>query len=619
MQLKQIIICFIFECRIFIESLYLSTNHYCNHSHYGIISTLYQTLNSLDVRYVVIFHENYQFPDCIVSRINSLGKYVEFANEGYWNKDWESMPDEYLFLVWTNVSLMESIIKEGRKQGLFRPLFKWIIILPTTFSIETDIGNYLTHSDSVILFHNDLLKSSNVLIYKWSNSTVENIGHFSNGKINLQKHIFQKYPNFEDYQFFVAIVPVDFIQMKKTKIKDQVFYVGLFVKILDLLAEKLKFRYKLLEPDNLQFGIIENGSWNGAIGMLDNKKADLAIGPYNVLEQRLEAVDFMTAVGSETLAIIMKRPDHKVLSSFFITKPLKPEVWYSYLAFVILAFAFIYLYTKLDVHENNMRVYSEYSVFRLSLWYAICASLNQGSVLPNSKNSSVRILVAFVWITTVVVIAIYTGNLIAFLSVRKAKLPVETLEDAVTNSEFRLVILGSSAHEFLFKTAKTGVFRKAWEKIEKDLPYSIVYSLKDGLERAKNQNTGFVNERSVMNLVSHMDCDYVTTPVENDFHSRSIAFPVQKHWPYLETFNNALQEVVIEGGYVEKWKTDLNLTEPANCESQERIREAVHFHEIIGVLYLFSIGLTISVIVLFIEKTFYRIRYRLFRNKVGVN
>lgn len=134
-----------------------------------------------------------------------------------------------------------------------------------------------------------------------------------------------------------------------------------------------------------------------------------------MLEQRLEAVDFMATIASETLAIIMKRPDHKVLSSFFITKPLKPEVWYSYIAFIILAFSFIYIYTKLDVLESETRVYFEYKVFRLSLWYTVCASLNQGSILPKSKSSSVKFVVAFVWVTTIVVVATYTGNLIAFL------------------------------------------------------------------------------------------------------------------------------------------------------------------------------------------------------------
>lgn len=88
----------------------MSTSFYCNENNFGIISTLYQTLNSLDVQYVVIFHEKYQFPECIVSGINSLGKYVEFATEGYWNKDWESMPDEHLFLVWSNMTFMESCI-----------------------------------------------------------------------------------------------------------------------------------------------------------------------------------------------------------------------------------------------------------------------------------------------------------------------------------------------------------------------------------------------------------------------------------------------------------------------------------------------------------------------------
>lgn len=38
-------------------------------------------------------------------------------------------------------------------------------------------------TDQVVLFHSDLLRSSNVSIYKWNRSIVKNIGNYSNGKV----------------------------------------------------------------------------------------------------------------------------------------------------------------------------------------------------------------------------------------------------------------------------------------------------------------------------------------------------------------------------------------------------------------------------------------------------
>ena len=62
-----------------------------------------------------------------------------------------------------------------------------------------------------------------------------------------------------------------------------------------------------------------------------------------------------------------------------------------------------------------------------------------------------RFIVGFWWMYSIVVMATYSGNLIAYLTVTKTELPFYTLEEMVDANGYKFGIMGGTVTESLLK------------------------------------------------------------------------------------------------------------------------------------------------------------------------
>ena len=69
-------------------------------------------------------------------------------------------------------------------------------------------------------------------------------------------------------------------------------------------------------------------------------------------------------------------------------------------------------------------------------------------------HTSPRILLTFWWMFCTVIIAAYTGNLIAFLTVSMVELPVNHLEDLVADDKYHITTSEHSAFRQLLEVGK---------------------------------------------------------------------------------------------------------------------------------------------------------------------
>ena len=67
--------------------------------------------------------------------------------------------------------------------------------------------------------------------------------------------------------------------------------------------------------------------------------------------------------------------------------------------------------------------------------------------------SSVRFIVGFWWLFCIVIVATYSGNLIAFLTVAKYKAPFETLREMAEKEEYKFGTIGDSSLETIFQVS----------------------------------------------------------------------------------------------------------------------------------------------------------------------
>ena len=66
--------------------------------------------------------------------------------------------------------------------------------------------------------------------------------------------------------------------------------------------------------------------------------------------------------------------------------------------------------------------------------------------MPDSQSG--RFIVGFWWMYCIVVMATYSGNLIAYLTVTKTTLPFDSLDDMINQNKFKFGTLGGTITEY---------------------------------------------------------------------------------------------------------------------------------------------------------------------------
>ena len=74
-------------------------------------------------------------------------------------------------------------------------------------------------------------------------------------------------------------------------------------------------------------------------------------------------------------------------------------------------------------------------------------------VMPRSIG--VRILISCCWIVSVTIVGLYTGNLIAFMTVQKSRLPIDSLEGLAASPDYQAGIVYGEATYSLFQVSET--------------------------------------------------------------------------------------------------------------------------------------------------------------------
>ena len=83
-------------------------------------------------------------------------------------------------------------------------------------------------------------------------------------------------------------------------------------------------------------------------------------------------------------------------------------------------------------------------------WYWYGFTFIPGSEQPPQLNAS-RLFTSYFWFFIITTIAVYSGNLIAFSTVKRLHLPVNSLEELAANPTYQAMVPQGSATMGLFK------------------------------------------------------------------------------------------------------------------------------------------------------------------------
>ncbi|XP_016937160.2 glutamate receptor ionotropic, kainate 3 isoform X1 [Drosophila suzukii] len=247
---------------------------------------------------------------------------------------------------------------------------------------------------------------------------------------------------------------------------------GYCIDFIIRLSQKLNFEYEIVAPQVGHMGEVnERGEWDGVVGDLIRGETDFAIAALKMYSEREEVIDFLPPYYEQTgISIAIRKPVRRTSLFKFMTV-LRVEVWLSIVAALVGTAIMIWFMDKYSPYSsrNNRQAYPyacrEFTL-RESFWFALTSFTPQGGG-EAPKAISGRMLVAAYWLFVVLMLATFTANLAAFLTVERMQTPVQSLEQLARQSRINYtVVRDSDTHQYFvnMKFAEDTLYRM-WKEL----------------------------------------------------------------------------------------------------------------------------------------------------------
>ncbi|XP_015433115.1 PREDICTED: uncharacterized protein LOC107189154 [Dufourea novaeangliae] len=402
-------------------------------------------------------------------------------------------------------------------------------------------------------------------------------------------------------------------------------YEGLVFDVVNYLSKKLNFTYKVFAPEVYK----TPKSWNASrfaklgekvkemtmsntrnvprevIDLVREKKVLLAACAYTVNEYGKIAINFTVPIFVQTYSFLTSRP-RQLSRALLFASPFTKETWACLAASIIIMGPILYL-----VHK-----YSPYSTKTSGLnspwqcvWYVYGALLQQGGMyLPHSD--SARVLIGIWWLIVMVLVATYSGSLVAFLTFPRMDTAILTVEDLIANKD-RITwgFLNGSFLEVYLRNADEQKYHTLLARAEM---YNDTEN-EELMQRVKDGNHALIDWRSSLRFVMRKDllltggCHFSLSA--DEFMDEPIAMIVPQGSPYLSIIDAELHRMH-ESGLMHKWITE-RMPMKDKCweipgSNQAVNKRKVNVADMQGIFFVLFIGVTLSFLLLFCEFYWHR-------------
>ncbi|XP_069103797.1 glutamate receptor ionotropic, kainate 2-like [Argopecten irradians] len=381
---------------------------------------------------------------------------------------------------------------------------------------------------------------------------------------------------------------------------------GFCMDMLDHLAVSLNFTYHLIMPVDGAWGMqFDNGSFNGLVGQMQRNEIDLTVAPMSIQTNREAVMDFSYPYFYEPTVMLLKKPDpsdkkwRTLIDPFTTTVLICIGISLPTVSFIMCMLEYLSPYYRGLPDRASMRGLHHYSD---AFWYLYGALLTQGGEHMSDAVSG-RTLLSFWWLFCIVMMATYSGNLIAFLTVTKEKLPFDTLSGMVNQDVYRWGTIGGTAFIDIFKTSQQRSFKQVWDGIvrfnqtDKDV---LTSDPALHITKVLSGDYVFLADKTYNELMirSRKECDLIMT--NEEFLPFQYAVGLPNNSPYTRLFANAILSIH-ESGLLQIWKLK-HWPKRSTCYGS-MVPEAtiVSLIDIQSAFYLIGIGIVVAVTVLTCE------------------
>ncbi|CAG0878616.1 unnamed protein product [Darwinula stevensoni] len=372
---------------------------------------------------------------------------------------------------------------------------------------------------------------------------------------------------------------IPYVMISRDNATGNYTFTGFCIDMLKAISNLVGFQYEIKLVDDGVYGIFnpETGKWNGMVGSLIDKKADLAVGSMTINYARESVIDFTKPFMNLGISILFKVPTSPPTRLFSFMNPLAIEIWLYVLAAYVLVSITLFIVARFSpyewynphpcVVESNV-VENQFSLANC-FWYAIGTLMQQSDLNP--KAASTRIVGAIWWFFTLIIISSYTANLAAFLTVERMITPIESSEDLADQSTIEYGTLKSGSTMTFFRDSKIETYQKMWRFMENRKPSVFVDTYEEGIRKVLEGNYAFLMESTMLDYSIQRNCNLTQIGGLLDSKGYGIATPMGSPWR--DKISLAILELQEKGTIAmmyNKWWKNAGDT----CKRQDRSKES---------------------------------------------
>ncbi|XP_054938080.1 glutamate receptor ionotropic, NMDA 2C isoform X2 [Physeter macrocephalus] len=386
---------------------------------------------------------------------------------------------------------------------------------------------------------------------------------------------------------------------------------GFCIDILKKLAKAVKFSYDLYLVTNGKHGKRVRGVWNGMIGEVYYKRADMAIGSLTINEERSEIVDFSVPFVETGISVMVARSNGTVSPSAFL-EPYSPAVWVMMFVMcltVVASTVFVFEYFSPVSYDQRLSSGKKpggpsFTIGK-SVWLLWALVFNNSVPIENPRGTTSKIMVLVWAFFAVIFLASYTANLAAFMIQEQCIDTVSGLSD----KKFQRP--QDQYPPFRFGTVPNGSTERNIRSNYRDMHAHMVKfnqrSVEDALSSLKmGKLDAFIYDAAVLNYMAGKDegCKLVTIGSGKVFATTGYGIAMQKDSHWKRAIDLALLQFLGDGE-TQKLET-VWLSGICQNEKNEVMSSKLDIDNMAGVFYMLLVAMGLALLVFAWEHLVYR-------------
>ncbi|XP_037664895.1 glutamate receptor ionotropic, NMDA 2C [Choloepus didactylus] len=377
---------------------------------------------------------------------------------------------------------------------------------------------------------------------------------------------------------------------------------GFCIDILKKLAKVVKFSYDLYLVTNGKHGKRVHGVWNGMIGEVYYKRADMAIGSLTINEERSEIVDFSVPFVETGISVMVARSNGTVSPSAFL-EPYSPAVWVMMFVMCLTVVAItVFMFEYFSPVSYNQNLTSgkkcggpSFTIGK-SVWLLWALVFNNSVPIENPRGTTSKIMVLVWAFFAVIFLASYTANLAAFMI-------QEQYIDTVSGlSDKKFQRPQGQYPPFRFGTVPNGSTERNIRSNYRDMHTHMVKfnqrSVEDALTSLKmGKLDAFIYDAAVLNYMAGKDegCKLVTIGSGKVFATTGYGIAMQKDSHWKRAIDLALLQFLGDGE-TQKLET-VWLSGICQNEKNEVMSSKLDIDNMAGVFYMLLVAMGLALMV----------------------